>query len=172
MTQQAQAQRQPFTDSMFNMWRCVIAVGHADGVIHEKERELFEKVLRSLAATYELTEEQMATFSRDLSERQDVFGMLPAVTAPECRALLLFFSQIVASIDGTLAYDEATLVGRLHGKIGSSPDTRDRVAEIRRDIADQMSKRRADAGTAAASRNPIYYALDALLLRLGMAPVN
>lgn len=162
--------RQAFTDSMFSMWRCVILVAHADGVIHDKERELFDKVFASLARTYALTPEHMATFQQDFAQKQDIDVLLPRVTDPEAKALLLFFAQVVASIDGVLAYNEATLVGQLHARIGNSPDAKDRVAEIRADIADQMKNRRADQGTV--DRNPIYYALDALLLRLGVDPID
>ncbi len=159
----------PFTDSMFYMWRCVIAVAHADGVLHEKESEMFNKVFASLEKSYALTDEHVGTFTKDIAVKQDINTLLPKITDPECRALLLFFAQITASVDGVLAYDEATLVGRLHGKIGSSPDTRDRVAEIRRELADRIKNRSAPSNPA---RNPIYDALDALLLRLGVDPVE
>ena len=39
-----QQSKKPVSDSMFNMWRCIIMVAHADGIIHEKESEFFEKV--------------------------------------------------------------------------------------------------------------------------------
>lgn len=162
-----QTSRKPFSDSMFNMWRCVIVVAHADGVIHEKERELFDTVFAHLEQAYELTDLHVGTFTKDLAQKQDINAFLPQVTEPESKALLLFFAQIVASIDGSLAYDEATLVGRLHGKLASSPDIRDRVAEIRKSIADQMVNRAKKP-----DRNPIYFALDALLLRLGIDPVE
>jgi uncharacterized membrane protein YebE (DUF533 family) len=168
----AEAGKKPFTDSMFSMWRAVIAVAHADGVIHEKERSLFDKVFTSIAQRYDLTDEQRAVFEEDLIARKDIDSLVAGVTEPECKAMLLFFAQIVASIDGVLAYDEAAMVGQLHGKFGLAPDTVDRVAEIRRAIADQMAQRRADMAKGGTPRNPILYALDALLLRLGVEPVE
>lgn len=161
----------PFTESHYYMWRAVIAVAHADGVVHDKEKELFDKVIHSVARSYALTDEHLGTFTRDLQEAQDIYTLIPHISDPECKALLLFFSQIVASIDGSLAYDEATLVGRLHGKLGSMPDTRERVSEIRANIADRMKQRRADLA-ANKERDPIYYAVDALLMRLGVETVG
>jgi len=166
-----QTDRKPFTDSMFYMWRSIISVAHADGVLHAKERELFDKVFVHLEQAYDIPPARRGTFEKDLAGNEDINTFLPHITDPECKALLLFFAQVVASIDGVLAYDEATLVGKLHATLADSPDTRDRVTEIRKAIADQMTQRRADKATKP-DRNPIYYALDALLLRLGVTPID
>lgn len=158
----------PVSDSFFSMWRCIIVMAHADGVIHEKEREFFEKVFANMGRVYALTPEHLKIFDGDLKKAQDIDTLMPRITDPECRSLLLYFSQVVAWIDGNLSPDESGLLKKLHTAFGKAPETGEMMAKIRQDIADQMFKRKADLKQKHLERNPLFYALDALLLRLGI----
>lgn len=158
----------PVSDSFFYMWRCIIVMAHADGVIHEKEREFFEKVFVNMARVYALTPEHLKAFTGDLEKAQNIDTLMSHIKDPECRSLLLYFSQVVAWIDGHLSPDESDLLKKLHAAFGKAPETGEMMAKIRQDIADQMFKRKTDLEQRHLERNPLFYALDALLLRLGI----
>ena len=64
--------------------------------------------------------------------------------------------------------DESDLLKKLHAAFGKAPETGEVMAKIRQDIAEQMFKRKSDIQQKQLERNPLYYALDALLLRLGI----
>jgi uncharacterized tellurite resistance protein B-like protein len=164
----AQPAKRPLTDSMFNMWRAIIVMAHADGVIHEKEQEFFDKVFANMARAYELTPAHLETFANDLKTAQPIENLLPKVTDPELRSLLLYFSQVVAWIDGHLSPDESELLKKLHNAFGKGPEMNEVMARIRQEMADQMFKRRNDLQAQKVDRNPLFYALDALLIRLGI----
>jgi uncharacterized tellurite resistance protein B-like protein len=165
----AQPCKKPVSESLYYMWRCIIVMAHADGVVHEKEQEFFDKVFANMARAYALTPAQQETFASDLKTAQNIDALLPHVTDPEFRSLLLYFSQVVAWIDGNLSPDESNLLRKLHDAFGKGPETNEVMQRIRADIADQMFKRRADQQQSRQlERNPLFYALDALLMRLGI----
>ncbi len=164
----AQPAKRPITDSMFNMWRAIIVMAHADGVIHEKEQEFFDKVFANMARSYDLTPAHMDTFAKDLKVAQPIEALLPKITDPELRSLLLYFSQVVAWIDGHLSPDESELLKKLHNAFGKGAEMGEVMARIRQEMADQMFKRRTDLQSQRPDRNPLFYALDALLIRLGI----
>jgi tellurite resistance protein len=161
-----QQQKKPVSDSMFNMWRCIIMVAHADGVIHEKESEFFEKVFVSMAKVYALTEAHHQTWQEDLATVQSIEALLARVTDPECKSMLLYFSQVVAWIDGNLSPDEAALLKKLHNSIMPNEPTEKIMADIRADIAARVVARKDTEKSL--QRNPLFFALDALLARLGV----
>jgi hypothetical protein len=160
----------PINDSFFHMWRGVIIMAHADGIIHEKEREFFESLFEKMAETYALTPGHLQVFAADLETAQDVETVLPHITDLEHRSLLLFFCQAVAWIDGNLNPDEAELLTRLHRAFGQGAGQV--MADIRLGIVDQMSRRKFDLEERHIQRNPLFYAIDALLGRLGIPPLD
>lgn len=162
----SQPQKKPVSDSMFNMWRCIIMVAHADGVIHEKESEFFEKVFASMAKVYALTEAHHQTWKEDLATAQSIDALLARVTDAECKSMLLYFSQVVAWIDGNLSTDESELLKKLHNSIMPNGPTERIMADIRADIAARVVSRKDTEKTL--QRNPLFFALDALLARLGV----
>lgn len=162
-----QAALKPVSESLFYMWRCVICMAHADGVVHAQERAFFDRIFAHMGKTYDLTSEHLETFAQDLETQQDIEELQAHMTDPECKSLLIFFSQIVACSDGKLDFEEAALIGRLDGAFGAQPDTEETIAEIRNDIAERMKLYR-EAGHQKPDRPAVHYALDALLLRLGI----
>jgi len=163
---QQQQQKKPVSDSMFNMWRCIIMVAHADGVIHEKESEFFEKIFASMAKVYALTEAHHLTWQQDLETAQNIDALLPKVTDPEFKSMLLYFSQVVAWVDGNLSPDESALLKKLHNSLMPNAPTEKIMAEIRADIANKVMTRKETEKTL--QRNPLFFALDALLIRMGV----
>lgn len=162
----AQQQKKPVSDSMFNMWRCIIVVAHADGVIHEKEQEFFDKVFINMSRVYDLTEDHHRMWIEDLKTTQDIDLLLPKVADPEYKSMLLYFSQVVAWIDGDLSGGESALLKKLHNTIMPNAPTEKIMAEIRADIATKVLQRKDTEKTL--QRNPLFFALDALLIRLGV----
>ena len=160
--------RKPVSDSLFNMWRCAIVMAHADGVIHESEREFFDRVFKSMERVYALTEAHLKVFADDLKSPQDVDGLLPRVTDAECKILLLHFCQIVAWVDGNLSPQELALLKKLHTNCNQDPGTAERVAQIREDIAEQIFRLKTEAEDRQGTRDPLFYAISALLQRLGV----
>jgi uncharacterized membrane protein YebE (DUF533 family) len=167
-----QSKKKPVSDSMFNMWRCIIMVAHADGVIHEKESEFFEKVFAAMSKVYALTEAHHQTWKEDLETAQSIDPLLGKITDPEFKSMLLYFAQVVAWIDGHLSPDESALLKKLHSSLMPNAPTEKIMADIRQDIAARVVARKIEENEKHLQRNPLFYALDALLIRLGVEPIE
>lgn len=163
----AQPALKPVSESLFYMWRAVICMAHADGIVHQSERDLFERIFENMGRAYDIAPAYLDTFRKDLDAPQGIDRLLPHITDPECKSLLIFFSQVVACADGKLDFSEAALIGKLDAAFGAQPDTETTVEQIRADIAKRMKDYKS-RNTDPPLRAAIYYALDALLLRLGI----
>jgi len=100
------------TESRFNMWRAVIAMAHADGVVTGDERDLVEKYIGKLP----LSEGQKVTLRADLQQEQDVNAMLAAVSEPSDQADFFQFAQMIVNVDGDRAQQEQAIVEKLTSK--------------------------------------------------------
>lgn len=168
-------QTQPYTanralnDSLFSMWRCVISVAHADGLVHAEELAHFDRIFKFLADGFTVTPEQRARFADDLKEAQDLGSLLPRVSDPEQRCLLVSFAHIVAHVDGELHPNEAALLDLLDKAVPETAETVKIREDIRRDIVRQMAQHAGDQLSEEGARScTLNYALYALLHRLGI----
>jgi tellurite resistance protein len=169
-------QTQPYTsgrplgDSLFAMWRCVIAVAHADGLVHEEELAHFAKIFGYLGTAFAVTPEQRERFEADLKQAQELGSLLPRVTDAEQRCLLVNFAHVVAHVDGELHPNEAALLTVLDKAVPETPETAKIRDDIRRDIVKQMAQHAGDQMSEEGARScTLTYALNALLHRLGIA---
>jgi uncharacterized tellurite resistance protein B-like protein len=169
-------QSQPYSsnrvlnESLFAMWRCVLAVAHVDGIMHELELAHFEKIFGTLNVAFAITPAQMDGFRQDLKAPQDIATLLPQVTDTEQRCLLVSFAHIVAHVDGELHPNEATVLALLDKSVPETSETAKIREEIRRDIVRQMAQHAGDQMSEEGARScTLTYALNALLHRLGIA---
>ncbi len=108
------------------MWRCIVAIAHADGKVHEAERAYLLKMFDNMERVKTLTQDQRAVLEADLDIAQDPFERLDKVQAPAYRAQVLHFALYLAKIDGVIDPTEQDMLDRLHAKI------RDQSEEILR----------------------------------------
>jgi uncharacterized tellurite resistance protein B-like protein len=158
----------PLNDSLFSMWRCVIAVAHADGIMHETEIAHFRQLFKDLDRSFKLTPAQRGQLEDDLKTAPPVESLLAKITDDEQRLLLVNFAHVVAHVDGELHPNEAALLAVLDRAVPVTQETLRIRDEIRRDIAQQMAQRAADAVSGDARGCALTYALNALLHRLGI----
>ena len=92
--------------SQFYMFRCVIAMAHADHVITEEERAYITGFLNRLP----FTEEQKSTLLSDLEQKQDAAQFLPYINDPKYRGQLVYFARLLAHKDGNLHPKEQELL--------------------------------------------------------------
>jgi len=156
---------------MFYMWRCLIAVAHADGKLGMEELDRLEKIFDNLQQYFALTEQQRHAFADDLHQPQEIDVLFSRVNEPEARDLLFGFAEEMAWADGVLDPGEEDVLRRLRLK---NPENFDREAlrqEIRTDIARHKAEWDAERATmrkTARGRNPYFYAVDVILMKMGI----
>ncbi|MDE1153087.1 MAG: TerB family tellurite resistance protein [Micavibrio sp.] len=158
---------QPISNSQFYMWRCVIALAHADGMVQQAERDYINRVIAGMDRKNGLTDEQKATFQRDLEVPQSISDLLTHINEPQWRGQLIYFGGLLARADGTLDPREDEILKKLRADQLNSLDL-DRIrADTKVAVQDEMfrhdlkmSELRPQGGLMAI--------LDSLLLRLGI----
>jgi uncharacterized membrane protein YebE (DUF533 family) len=122
---------EPISTSTFYMWRCVIALAHEDGQVHEAERAYITRIIGNMDRAYGMTAEQRAAFAQDLITPQKISDLLPYINDPSCRGQLVYFAGLLAYADGNLDPREDVILKKLRADQLASLD----MEQIRKDVA-------------------------------------
>ena len=158
-----QQKKPPIGNSQFYMWRCVIALAHADGLVQQAERAYLTRVFGKMG----VTAEQARIFESDMETAQDIASLLTHINEPEWRGQLVYFAGLLARADGTLDPQEDHLLKKLRADQMSGLDMEQIRADVKKAVANEMfrhdlkmSELRPQGGLSAI--------IDSLLLRLGI----
>ncbi|MEZ0259909.1 MAG: TerB family tellurite resistance protein [Alphaproteobacteria bacterium] len=111
MTEAQKSDITAVSDSTFHLWRCIIALAKADGIIEDSEITHINSALASLKG---LSAEQRLTLGEDMvMEETDIAPLLARVTDKADRALIFHFGGLLAESDGELEPGEEAILQRL-----------------------------------------------------------
>ncbi len=149
------------------MWRCIIAIAHADGKIHEEERSYLEKVFNGMQRARGLTPEQRAILEGDIETQRDPEEFLKQITDPSYRGQIMHFALYLAKCDGVIDITERQLIDKLHLSV-----TQGRVTEEIKEQARDAVKIEASAHHTQVEENRPQEGLtafmDDMLLKMGV----
>ncbi len=166
-----QSNKPGINTSLYAMWRCVICIAHADGIIQPEERSYLEKIFANLDRVYGLTPTQKLTLAADLEIPQNLADLLGKVTEAEYRGMLIHFGTILANADGVVTEDEERILDMLHAQQMDSVDAEKLREDIRRDMEAHRAELDADLAELRADtrgRSPVLKSLDRMLKKLGI----
>ena len=141
-------------DSRFNMWRAVVAMVHADGVVTPHELDFINQYMAALS----LTSEQSAQIADDLKQPQDVFKMFALVTAPEDQRDFFSLARALSWSDGDFDAQEEKIIKQLELK---ADDYHDLLVESRETI-EELELNGSRWGPETAGRKSLFGLLDFL----------
>jgi tellurite resistance protein len=151
------------------MWRVIIAIAHADGVVQKEERDYINRIIANMDRVYGLTDEMRSTFKSDLDNpnMQDIGELMRYINDPAVRGQVIYFGGLLARADGVLDPREDEILKKLHADQMSSLDMEQIRAHTKAAVADEMfrhdlkiSELRPQKGFTAV--------LDHMLLRMGI----
>lgn len=120
------------------MWRCIITMAHADGMIHDEERKYFNKIFNNMRERAGLSAENLALLVSDLSNPQDPFEMLKYINEPQYRSQVIYFARLLAYKDGELHPSEDALLQKLHAQVIEGVNLEDIKKEVQSNIAEDL----------------------------------
>lgn len=167
MNKTAPQSGQPLSNSMFVMWRCIVAVAHADGYVQPEERAFLMKVFDGMHRAHGLTAEQRAVLEGDIETPQKISDLLPQINDPAVRAQLIYFARLLIHADGRVSPEEDNLLKKLHADQLASIDMEQVRADVRRAVADEMWRHDLARGQERPQEG-FTAALDEFLLYLGI----
>ncbi|MBI1216122.1 MAG: hypothetical protein GC185_09930 [Alphaproteobacteria bacterium] len=166
-TTQPQIPNQPVSNSTFYMWRCIIAIAHADGTVQPEEYKYIERIIANMDRVYGLSDEQKQTFEEDFKTPQNISDLLPQINDPQVRAQLIYFGGLLAHADGVVTPEEDAILKKLHADQMAGLDMDQIRKQVSEHVADEMfhydiqrSMDRPQKGW--------FRLLDAFMLRLGI----
>lgn len=151
----AAVEKQPLSDSLFHLWRCMISLIMADGLYHQSERKFLDSAIRALEQVYVVTTDHRITFADDLREPQNIHELLPRVTEPMHRVLLPYFCEYISLLDGTQGQAEKEFVKQVREQL-DTPELKPLQEEFQQALAKKKAESR------------YFYPVDYLLARLGI----
>lgn len=158
---------EPVSHSMFYMWRCVIVVAHADGLVQEAELSYLRRIFGNMDRAFGLSDEQKRLLEDDIKNPKRMGELLPQINDPYYRSQLIYFVGILAHVDGQLTPDEAAILKKLRADQMASLD----MEQIRKDVHQVVTDEMFAHDMKMNSLRPqslLMRALDALLLKLGI----
>lgn len=164
---QPQIPGQPISNSTFYMWRCIIAIAHADGVLQDAERVYIGRVIANMDRVYGLTDEQKKIFAEDFDTPQNIGDLLPYINDPAVRGQLIYFGGLLAHADGVLSPSEKDILDKLHADHMATLDMEQIRTHARKAVEDEMFRHDLDM-SGIRPQNGIVRVLDAFLLWLGI----
>lgn len=155
----------------FAMWRTIIAMAHADGIVNEDERAYLLGVFDNMRSRHGLTDEQHAILLSDLDTPHPVEMMMMHIKDPAARGNAITFARTMAMTDGVLDPSEEEILNRLHAKQMEHVD----INTLRLEIQKQQLDARAQEQQEIAERRKEMYGrsllsrgIDKVLLALGI----
>lgn len=158
---------EPISTSVFYMWRCVIALAHADGHMNEAEREYLTRIIGNMNRAFGMTAEQRAAFEADLVTPQKMSTLLPYINDPACRGQLVYFAGLLSHADGNLDPREDAILKKLRADQLASLD----MEQIRKDVAEAVASEMFQHDLKMSALRPqkgLSGMLDDILLRAGV----
>jgi len=120
--------------SQFYMFRCVIAMAHADHIITEEEQDYVMGFIEKLP----FTPEQKLTLFADLEDKQDVATLLSHINEPKYRGQIVYFSRLLAYKDGNLHPKEEELLQYFYAAISDNVDIEGIRASVNEEIQREL----------------------------------
>lgn len=98
--------------SRFNMWRAVVAMIHADGVVTAHEIDFVNNHIFDLG----LSGEQLTAIQEDIQTPQDVGNMFASIELEQDKRDFFVLARALSWCDGDLDKQEAKILHTIHAK--------------------------------------------------------
>ncbi len=97
------------TESRFNMWRAVVAMVHADGVVTPHELTFINNHIRDI----NLSEGQRGVLGEDLQTPQDAYGMFAKIKEQQDKRDFFALARALSWCDGDFDNQEKLIIKHL-----------------------------------------------------------
>lgn len=114
------------SESRFYMWRAVVAMVHADGVVTPHEVSFVNDYIHDVG----LSKEQLEMIAQDLQTPQDVYDMYAHIDSKDDKTDFFALARALSWCDGDYDDQEQLIIDRLE-EIHMDDESRDLLAESR-----------------------------------------
>ena len=119
-------------ESRFNMWRAVVAMVHADGVVTPHELSFINEHVKRI----NLSPAQIQVIGADLQTPQDTYEMFSKITDQNDKSDFFALARALSWCDGDFASQEESIIKNLEA--AHLDDESQRLLEESRDIMNEV----------------------------------
>ncbi len=134
-----QAKELDLSTSRYNMWRAIITMAHADGLVQDEERVYLNRIITNMRTRGYVDDEQEAQLKADIESPQNPADFLRFINDPKYRSQLVTFARILAYKDGNLHPSEEDLLNKLHAWVMDGIDLEQIRASVQENLAQEMT---------------------------------
>lgn len=157
-----------FSDSKFNMWRCVIAMAHADGMLHADEKAYLHKMFDNMREKAGLSREQEDQLLEDMDAPPEIADILPHIEEDSYRAQVTYFARLLAYKDNHFHPDEQELLDKLHAGMLDEKDRAAIKAEVRNNVSSEMINHELQMDSQRPGGNMLFGLIDRFAAHFGL----
>ena len=115
--------------SRFYMWRAVVAMAHADGIVTPHEVHFLQEQMKDVP----LSEGQLQTLTGDISAPQDIAAMFGQITNTQDKSDFFKLARVLSWSDGDFDAQEQHILESLE-KVMNEGDNRRMLEETRESV--------------------------------------
>ena len=97
-------------ESKFNKWRAIVALVHADQVVHSEERNFIHGFLERI----QFSEDQRKTLLKELDQPANIDQIIPKITSKADIGQLVHFARVLCCRDGEFHPSEQKILEKLN----------------------------------------------------------
>lgn len=155
------------SESKFYMWRAIIVMAHADGVLHQSEADYLKTLFAKMHELNDITEAQYKTLVDDLATPGDIDVITSQIKDPAFQAQLTYFARLLAFKDGQLHPSEEMLLKKFEAF--QKPVSGELKDQVRRNVQQDIliHETNKDVSTRPDKDTPLSYLIDKLALFTG-----
>lgn len=128
-----------FNESKFAMWRCIIGMAHADGILHEDEQTYLTTIFDNMRDRAGMPADMHDILVEDLHNPKDPSQFMGKIVDPAFRSQLVYFARLLAYKDGEKHPDEAQLLHMMKAEMSGGVDMEALRAEVRANVASEVT---------------------------------
>ena len=128
--------------SKFIMFRCLVSMAHADGILCDREKEY----MRTLLDGHRLSLVQKQTIEDDFVSPAHMHLLVKMIDEPVYRSQVVYFAHVMAHKDGVLHPNEEFMLGKLRDYMLDQADLQSLRPHVRDVLARTMDRHDIDSG--------------------------
>ena len=165
MTQEQMNPESGISNSKLSMFRCMLAIAHADGIYCDEEQGYMRTMMGNQNPP--LSEEQREILEDDMANPKALGDILPEIDEPEYRGQVVYFARLMAYKDGELHPNEDDLIERLHANAMDNVDMDALREDVKKAVALNMEAHQ-EMLEEMSAKNTVFRAFNRIMTSMGL----
>jgi len=130
------------SEDLFNMWRAVIIMAHADNIVQPEEREYLERIIGNIFARGSISKEHLQVLLSDINHSQNISDIIPQIKERKYIGRIVYFARLLAWKDNVLDPSEEYLLKKIEASVKEGINFEKVKSEVKQEVKSNMKEHR------------------------------